>query len=88
MRDRVPQSDHRGEEGVEVYISLFVLEYGTWQFSCLNSGASIAWLKSSQCLSNVNKVNHGFVHHRDLVFSPPGFKLLQLKSGDEGRGTC
>ena len=87
MWDRVPQLDHRSEEGVEVYISLFVLEYGTWRFSCLKSGGSVAWLKTFQCLNNVSKVVHCFVHHGDLVFSPSGFELLQLKSDDEGRGT-
>ena len=58
------------------------------EFQSLTGGGSVLWLKSSRCRSNVNKVVHDFVHRGDLVNSPPGFKLLQFKSGDEDRGTC
>ena len=58
------------------------------EFQLLTSGGSVARLKSSRCMSNVKKVVDDFVHHGDLVNSPPGLNLLQLKSGDEGRGTC
>ena len=61
---------------------------GIWylEFRRRTSGGFVAWLKSSRRSSIVNKVVHDFVHHGDLVNSPPGFKLLQLKSDDEGRG--
>ena len=58
------------------------------EFQLLTSGGSVSWLKSSRCRSNVSKVVPDYGHHGDLVDSPPGFRLLQLRSGDKGRGTC
>ena len=76
--------DCRREDGVEACICP-----GIWylELQLLTSGGSVAWLKSSRSRSNVNKVVPDFVRHGDLVSSPLGFKLLELKSGDEGRGT-
>ena len=54
----------------------------------LISGGSVARLKSSGCRSDVNKFVQDFVYHGDLLNLSSGFKLLQFKSGDEGRGTC